>query len=239
MALVTITGTTAVVDATPDNRPWFIRATDYQEAVPGSGGIVTPGADWTTLQPVAGALSFQAQAGVRAEIKNPDGTIYAVTIPEINSKLWDVLSEGEQMGLKWAKTAGGEVVRLFAFTPGEHTDYTLGWDHRLAGDDEIESATFEIVDPGVDDPLEVFSPTENGYNAQVWVRGTPTVGDRYEVACMVTTVKGRTMRQVFALEIEYPAADSSPAANTHAYVTPSADRYWRLPANPAAEDVLL
>lgn len=235
---VTITGDN-IRDSTgcPDNRPWFMRATDYQEGT--GGGIITPGADWILLRPSSGGLRFQAEPGAVVNIKNPDGAIYLVTIPEIDSKLWDVLSERDAMGLKWAKTQSGEVVRLFTFRPGEHTDYTIGWDRRLAGDDEIEASSFEIVGPGVDEPLEVFSPTENGYNAQVWVRGTPEVGDRYELACTVTTVKGRTLRQVFALEIEYPAAESSPAATIHAYVTPSADRYWRLPPNPSAEDVLL
>jgi hypothetical protein len=238
--LVTITGTAnRAVDGVPDNRPWYIRATDYQESAPGSGVIITPGADWTLLRPIAGVLSFQAEPGISVSIRNPDGTVYFATIPEMNSTLWDVLSEGQEMGLKFTKTQTGEVVRLFAFRPGEHTDYTLGWDHRLAGDDEIVAAAFEVVDPAVDDPLEVFSATENGYNAQVWARGLPDVGSRYELACTVTTVRGRTLRQIFALEIEYPAADSSPAATDHDYVTPSADRYWRLPANPAAEDVLL
>lgn len=239
MTLVTITGTTTCgVDEIPDNRPWFIRAVDYQAGTP-AGVIITPGADWTLLRPYAGALEFRAESGTVVNIKNPDGAIYLVTIPEIDSKLWDVLSEGDAMGLKWTKTQTGEVVRLFAFAPGEHTDYTLGWDRRLAGDDEIEASNFAIVDSGVDEPLEVFSATENGYNAQAWVRGTPVVGSRYEVVCTVTTVRGRTLRQIFALEIEYPAADFSPPAAIHAYVTPSADRYWRLPARPAAEDVLL
>jgi hypothetical protein len=237
--LVTITGTTtSVVDGIPDNRPWLIRATDYQESAPGSGGVITPGADWTAVRPIAGVLTFTAQSGISVSIKNPDGTIYLVTIPEINSKLWDVLSEGEEMGLRWTRTSDdSQLVRLFAFVPGEHTEYTLGWDHRLAGDDGIESSSFEIVTGG--DDLEAFSPTENGYNAQAWLRGTPDPGDIYEVACSITTVKGRTLRQVFAVEVKYPAASSSPASTTHAYVTPSADRYWRLPANPAAEDVLL
>lgn len=243
MALVTITGTTfGVVDSIPDNRSWFIRATDYQEAVPGVGGIITPGEDWAVLRPIAGVLSFQAQSGIQVNIRNPDGTIYLVTIPESNAKLWDVLSEGAQMGLKWTTAGTGdlsEAVRLFSFYPGEHTEYTLGWDNRLAGDDSIESSSFTIVDPGESEPLEVFSPTENGYNAQCWVRGIPTVGDRYEIACAITTTKGRTLRQVFALEVAYPAADSSPVAADHDYVTPSADRYWRLPAKPVADDVLL
>lgn len=240
--IVTITGTLFAVDGAPDNRPWYIRATDYQEATPNSGSIITPGEDWALLRPIAGELSFQAQSGISVSIKKPDGTIYLVTIPEYHANLWDVLSEGAQVGLKWTTAGTGDLserVRLFTFNPGEHTEYTLGWDRRLAGDDDIASSSFAIVDPGESEPLEVFSPTENGYNAQVWVRGLPTVGDVYEISCAVTTVKGRTLRQVFALVVAYPAADSSPEASTHAYVTPSADRYWRLPSNPAAEDVLL
>lgn len=236
MALVTITGYPTAADGTPDTRAWAIRATDYQEGA--AGGVITPGGDWTPLRPFAGVLTFQAESGTVCNIKNPDGTIYLVTIPELDSNLWDVISEGDEMGLTWTRTVTGEVVRLFSFNPGEHTDYTIGWDNRLAGDDDIASADFELVDPG-DELVEVFSPTSTGYNAQVWVRGTPEVGSRYEVASIVNTAMGRWMRQVFVIKTAYPAASSSPDATDHDYITPSPDRYWRLPANPAAADVLL
>lgn len=251
MTLVTITGPATDAAVLPDDRPWAIRATEYQEGA--AGGVITPGADWTPLRPFAGVLAFQAESGTVCHIKNPDGTIYLVTIPELDSSLWDVISEGTAMirwatvdgalvgtdaeGLTWTKTASGEVVRLFFFSPGEHAEYTIGWDNRLAGDDAVASAVFELVDP-VDELVETFSPTSTGYNAQGWVRGTPEVGSLYEVACIVTTVMERTLRQVFVLMAAYPAASSSPAAAEHDYITPSADRYWRLPANPTA-DVLL
>ncbi len=128
----------------------------------------------------------------------------------------------------WWRTESGELVRRFLVKPGEHADYTLGWANRMVGDDAISSASFSLVDPSAD--LELFSATSSGYNAQVWVRGTPDVGARFPAVCEITTTRGRTLVQTFVLEAIYPAADSSPAATTHTYVTPSPDRYWELPA---------
>lgn len=93
MALVTITGNPTDAATLPDGRPWAIRATDYQEG--GGGGVITPGADWTPLRPFAGVLTFQVEAGAVCHIKNPDGAIYLVTMPDEDSNLWDVIS-GQQ-----------------------------------------------------------------------------------------------------------------------------------------------
>lgn len=93
MALVTITGNPAYADTTPDSRPWAIRATDYQGGTGGS--VITPGADWTALRPIAGVLTFQAEAGSVCNIKNPEGAVYLVTIPDEDANLWDVIS-GQQ-----------------------------------------------------------------------------------------------------------------------------------------------
>ena len=148
-------------------------------------------------------------------------------------------SDGNAMQTRWTRTSSGELVRVFLVKPGQHTDYTIGWDNRLAGDDRVSSATFDLLDSVEDDDeLQLFSPNNSDYNTQVWVRGCPTVGDQYEAVCSVTTAMGRTLRQAFVFEAVDPDAETSPEADDHDYVTPSADRYWRLPANPS-ETVLL
>jgi hypothetical protein len=141
--------------------------------------------------------------------------------------------EGGDMRL-WTRTESGELVRRFLVKPGEHTDYTLGWSKRLVEDDSISAVAFDLVGESVG--FELFSPTASGHNAQAWVRGTPAVGARQAAQCKVTTTKGRTLVQTFVLEAIYPAADSSPASTTHAYVAPSPDRYWVLPVIPSEEN---
>lgn len=141
-------------------------------------------------------------------------------------------SDGNDMNLRWTRTSSGELVRLFTVKPGQHAEYTLGWSNRLVGDDTVSDVSFELLETVDDDVLQLFSPTSSGANTQIWVRGAPTVGDQYEAVCSITTAMGRTLRQAFALEVVDPAADTSPESSIHAYVTPSPDRYWLLPANP-------
>lgn len=130
--------------------------------------------------------------------------------------------------MRWTRTESGELVRRFLVKPGEHTEYTLNWANRMVADDTISAVEFDLVEAS--DDLELFSPTFSGYNTQVWVRGTPEVGARFAGQCEITTTMGRTLLQTVVWEAIYPAAESSPEATTHAYVTPSADRYWALPA---------
>lgn len=145
------------------------------------------------------------------------------------------MSDGNAMYTRWDRTSSGEMVRVFTVKPGQHAEYTLGWANRLVGDDGIVSASFDLSESVDPDVLQLFSPTRKGHNTQVWVRGCPTVGDRYEGVCSITTVMERTLRQAFMLEVAAPAAETSPAAAEHAYITPSPDRYWLLPANPGDE----
>ena len=175
--------------------------------------------------------------GVRGKLS---GFTFAAPSYDIETSLIELsTSDGNAMSTRWTRTSSGELVRLFAVKPGQHTDYTIGWDNRLAGSDMVSETSFELLSPPEDsDVLELFSPTNSDYNTQVWVRGAPTVGDQYEAVCSITTTMGRTLRQAFTLEVVDPTAESSPEASDHDYVTPSADRYWRLPANPG-EDVLL
>ncbi len=143
-------------------------------------------------------------------------------------------SDGNAMYSRWTRTSSGELVRLFTVKPGQHADYTLGWSSRLVGDDSVASVSFDLLDSVEDDDeLQLFSPTRSGHNTQVWVRGAPTVGDQYEAACSITTTMGRTLRQAFVFEVVAPAADTSPEADDHDYITPSPDRYWALPADPS------
>lgn len=176
--------------------------------------------------------------GVKGKLS---GFTFRAPFSDVEVSLVELASDWNAMKTKWTKTSSGELVRVFMVKPGQHTDYTIGWDNRLAGDDRIadDGAAFELLDSVEDDDeLQLFSPNNSDYNTQVWVRGAPTVGDTYEAVCSITTAKGRTLRQAFVFEIVDPAAESSPAATDHDYVTPSPDRYWRLSANPS-EDVLL
>ena len=94
MATVTVTGNTIRGATTSkDNRTWQIRAVAYQYGGTG-GGVITPGADWTTLYPVDGVLTFTAEAGSVVEIKTPEGVPYRVRIPAGNAGLWDVIEAG-------------------------------------------------------------------------------------------------------------------------------------------------
>ncbi len=94
MATVTITGNTIRGATTSkDNRTWQIRAVAYQYGGTG-GGVITPGADWETLYPVDGVLTFTAESGAVVEIKTPDEVPYRVRIPTSNAGLWDVIEAG-------------------------------------------------------------------------------------------------------------------------------------------------
>ncbi len=93
MATVTITGPAIrEAGAKPDNRPWKLRAAAYQDG--GSGSVITPGADYQLLRPVAGRLAFPVEAGVDCYLENPDGKRYLVTIPDEDSGLWEVIEAG-------------------------------------------------------------------------------------------------------------------------------------------------
>jgi parallel beta-helix repeat protein len=94
MATVTITGNTIRgATASKDNRTWQIRAVAYQYGGTG-GGVITPGADWETLYPVDGVLTFTAEAGSVVDIKTPEGVPYRVRIPTSNAGLWDTIEAG-------------------------------------------------------------------------------------------------------------------------------------------------
>jgi hypothetical protein len=94
MATVTITGNTIRgATASKDNRTWQIRAVAYQPGGTG-GGVITPGADWETLYPVDGVLTFTAEAGSVVDIKTPEGVPYRIRIPNSNAGLWDTIEAG-------------------------------------------------------------------------------------------------------------------------------------------------
>lgn len=94
MATVTITGNTIRgATASKDNRTWQVRAVAYQYGGIG-GGVITPGADWETLYPVDGVLTFTAESGAVVDIKTPEGVPYRVRIPTSNAGLWDVIEAG-------------------------------------------------------------------------------------------------------------------------------------------------
>lgn len=170
--------------------------------------------------------------GVKGKLS---GFTFRAPFSDVEVSLVELASDWNAMSTKWTRTASGELVRLFAVKPGQHADYTLGWINRLSSDDSISAASFDLIESVEDDVLQLFSPTTSGHNAQVWVRGCPTVGDQHEAVCTITTALGRTLRQAFVFEVVDPAAETSPAADDHDFVTPSPDRYWSLPANPSDE----
>lgn len=116
MATVTIAGNTIRGATTSkDNRPWQVRAIAYQYGGIG-GGVITPGADWETLYPVDGVLTFTAESGAVVDIKTPDEVPYRVRVPTSNAGLWDVIEAGvayqpdvaqDNLNLAVANAAGG------------------------------------------------------------------------------------------------------------------------------------
>ena len=94
MATVTITGNTIRgATASKDNRTWQVRAIAYQYGGIG-GGVITPGADWETLYPIDGVLTFTAESGAVVDIKTPEEVPYRVRIPTSDAGLWDVIEAG-------------------------------------------------------------------------------------------------------------------------------------------------
>lgn len=90
MATVTITGP-SIRDsvAGKDNRPWRVWAQTYQSD--GDGGVITTRKS-RPVYPVAGVFTVELEAGIVATLENPDGDTYLVTIPDIDSDLWDVIA---------------------------------------------------------------------------------------------------------------------------------------------------
>lgn len=103
--------------------------------------------------------------------------------------------------IKWVTLPDGSRVRQFDFHPGEVVEFTIGWDQRLAPDDKLVSARFEL-DPLAE--LEFFSPTNTDHRAQVWARGNPPIGTIYTPVCHGSTVLGRQLRQSFRIEVKEP-----------------------------------
>lgn len=91
MALVEITGGTGDAGALGDDRPWKLWAAAYQPD--GNGGVITTRSDREAnmLRPIAGVLSFKAVAGKAVYLENPDKRQWLVTIPEVDTPLWDVI----------------------------------------------------------------------------------------------------------------------------------------------------
>lgn len=91
MATVEISGGTGDAGALGDNRPWKLWAAAYQSD--GAGGVVTTRDDRESnlLRPVAGVLTFQAEAGKVCYLENPDGKRYRVLVPETDADLWSLI----------------------------------------------------------------------------------------------------------------------------------------------------
>lgn len=90
MATVTITGP-SIRDSvsTKDNRPWRVWAQTYQSD--GDGGVITTRKS-RPVYPTAGVFTVELEAGIVATLENPDGDTYLVTVPNIDSDLWDLIA---------------------------------------------------------------------------------------------------------------------------------------------------
>lgn len=91
MALVTITGDT-IRDGSgrKDNRPWYFTPEGYQN---GNPGVITPRRS-KPLIPSNGVLTAELEGGISGYIENPDRQRWLVTIPLVDSPLWDVIEDG-------------------------------------------------------------------------------------------------------------------------------------------------
>lgn len=85
---VTITGKVTDVTARKDSRPWKVWSPVYRQGV--NGEIVT--VTGQSVKVVGGVVSVELEPGA-AIIENPDGQRYAVTIPDADADLWDVIED--------------------------------------------------------------------------------------------------------------------------------------------------
>lgn len=79
--------------------------------------------------------------------------------------------------------------------PDETLDYCWDWSQILPSGDTISSVTWTVA-PGLTKENSTASTT----TATVWVSGG-TVGERYPIACKVTTVAGRIFERTQPVEV--------------------------------------
>ncbi|UCZ58635.1 hypothetical protein [Mycolicibacterium phocaicum] len=84
---VTITGTINDVTARKDSRHWRVWSPVYRQGV--NGEIIT--VTGQSVKVVGGVVTIELEPGA-AVIENPDGQRYAVTIPDSDADLWDVIA---------------------------------------------------------------------------------------------------------------------------------------------------
>lgn len=83
---VTITGKVTDVTARKDSRPWKVWSPVYRQGV--NGEIIT--VTGQSVKVVGGVVSIELEPGA-AVIENPDGQRYTVTVPDVDSDLWDLI----------------------------------------------------------------------------------------------------------------------------------------------------
>lgn len=84
---VTITGKVTDVTARKDSRPWKVWSPVYRQGV--NGEIIT--VTGQSVKVVGGVVTIELEPGA-AVIENPDGQRYAVTVPDEDANLWDIIS---------------------------------------------------------------------------------------------------------------------------------------------------
>ncbi|MCH9728374.1 MAG: hypothetical protein K0U84_01590 [Actinomycetia bacterium] len=152
MALVTITGNTIREAGTrKDNRAWAMRSVAYQYGG-GTGGVVTTGGDWQELQPVAGILTFTAEAGIAAFLRTPDNHEYLVRIPEADAGLWDVIEAGIAFPPNTAQDRLDAAVRQYVET--NRSDFRTRAVLITEGEDAGKAQWVDESDVPTGDPVE-------------------------------------------------------------------------------------
>lgn len=84
---VTITGQIIDVTSHKDSRPWKVWSPVYRQGV--NGEIIT--VTGQSVKVVGGVVTIELEPGA-AVIENPDGQRYAVTVPDEDANLWDIIS---------------------------------------------------------------------------------------------------------------------------------------------------
>jgi hypothetical protein len=88
---------------------------------------------------------------------------------------------------------------MFVKDPADKVDFTRTWDEWLASGETI-SAVVWTVETGL---TKCVSPAESNTTtaATVWLEGG-TAGERYDVACKITTNQSRVAEKTFVVAVE-------------------------------------
>ena len=148
-----------------------------------------------TLSP--SVVEISASSSVSVKLKAAVA-IFRVVEPHPD-RLWVIPTVGEVdksvLAGNFTYSADGVQMPVWPKDPQSKLDYTVDWSKHLADDDEIVDAQF--ITNGA---LQMFSPSHNESQAQVWLAGG-VVGVSYPVVCRITTKRGRQHDRTFRIAI--------------------------------------